>query len=134
MPHFHEFDEPIGEIGTVGDFWRWAMSDLLSNSTRGVLAEYIVGRLLEIDFDQPRLEWDAYDLLYNGRRIEVKSSAYVQTWHKPDSNDPNRILVLHSISAGMPGKISRQLKRSTLRTPMYSAFFPSTRLRWTTIS
>ena len=31
----------------VGDFWRWAYSDLVQNTNRGVLAEFIVGVLLE---------------------------------------------------------------------------------------
>jgi hypothetical protein len=29
------------------DFWRWSASDLVSNATRGVFAEYIVGLALE---------------------------------------------------------------------------------------
>jgi len=28
-------------------FWQWSRSDLVSNATRGVLAEYIVARELE---------------------------------------------------------------------------------------
>jgi len=28
----------------VLDFWRWSASDLISNTTRGILAEYIVAR------------------------------------------------------------------------------------------
>ena len=86
MSTFHKADESIGEIGTLGDFWRWAMSDLLSNGTRGVFAEYIVGKLLGADFSSPRLEWDAYDLLYEGHRIEVKSSSYIQTWHTTNNH------------------------------------------------
>ena len=30
--------------------------------------------------DKPRVEWDAVDLRYNGHQIEVKSSAYCQSW------------------------------------------------------
>jgi hypothetical protein len=85
LPEFREPDERIGELGTVGDFWRWAMSDLLGNRARSILAEYIVAKLLGADLSYPRLEWDAYDLLYAGHRIEVKSSAYIQTWHEPNS-------------------------------------------------
>lgn len=62
------------------DFWRWASSDLLSNATRGVLAEYIVGLALGCA-DGTRREWDAADLLTDaGTRVEVKSAAYLQTW------------------------------------------------------
>ena len=30
--------------------------------------------------DEPRVEWDAVDLRYDGFKIEVKSSAYCQSW------------------------------------------------------
>lgn len=62
------------------DFWRWSVSDLLSNATRGRLAEYIVALALQVSCDV-RAEWDAYDLVTSeGIKIEVKSAAYVQTW------------------------------------------------------
>lgn len=61
-------------------FWRWAYSDILSNSERGHLAEFIVAMSLGVDQDC-RKEWDAYDLLFeNNIRIEIKSSAYLQSW------------------------------------------------------
>jgi hypothetical protein len=63
------------------DFWQWNMSDLVSNATRGVLAEYIVARALGISTSGVRAEWAAYDLkMPDGTRIEVKSAAYIQTW------------------------------------------------------
>ncbi len=56
------------------------MSDLLSNTTRGVLAEFVVGSALGLKMDV-RHEWDAVDLVTaDGHRIEVKSSAYLQAW------------------------------------------------------
>lgn len=81
VPDFHEFNDQIGDIATVGEFWRWAMSDLLGNRNRGILAEYIVGKLIGADLSHPRIEWTCYDLTYGKHRIEVKSSAYVQSWH-----------------------------------------------------
>jgi len=63
------------------DFWKWNVSDLLSNATRGTLAEFIVAMAMEIDLSDVREEWDAYDLeTNNGIKIEVKASAYLQTW------------------------------------------------------
>ncbi|MFN3195572.1 MAG: hypothetical protein ACE364_06475 [Chlorobiota bacterium] len=63
------------------DFWKWSVSDLLSNSTRGILAEFIVGTAIGLKNFVPRVEWDAYDLITDyGARIEVKSAAYIQTW------------------------------------------------------
>jgi hypothetical protein len=65
---------------TLLDFWRWTASDLVSNSTRGVLAEFIVARALALDTGV-RTEWQAFDLeTASGKKIEVKSAAYVQSW------------------------------------------------------
>lgn len=65
------------------DFWRWSVSDLVSNATRGRLAEYIVARALGIDTSGVRDEWAKYDLLTpEGVKVEVKSSGYVQTWNQ----------------------------------------------------
>lgn len=67
------------------DFWRWCMSDLVSNATRGILAEFIVAKALGIDTSVPRKEWDPFDLTTpDGIRIEVKSAAYIQTWYQKD--------------------------------------------------
>ena len=64
-------------------FWQWSGSDLVSNVTRGRLAEFIVATALGVDTSGVRNEWDAFDLLTPGRiKIEVKSAAYVQTWHQ----------------------------------------------------
>ncbi|MBK6579630.1 MAG: hypothetical protein IPG17_26280 [Sandaracinaceae bacterium] len=41
---------------TVLDFWRWSMSDLVSNTARGVLAEFLVGSALGIA-SGTRVEW-----------------------------------------------------------------------------
>jgi len=61
------------------EFLAWAYDDLLTNTTRGVLAEYIVAKALGIR-GTTRIEWDKYDLDIDGVGVEVKSAAYVQTW------------------------------------------------------
>jgi hypothetical protein len=64
----------------LADSWQWSQADLLSNATRGVLAEFIVASALELDIDA-RTEWDAYDLKTDdGLKIEIKSAAYLQSW------------------------------------------------------
>ena len=63
------------------EFWEWAYADLLTNTTRGVLAEYIVANALGIR-DTKRVEWDQYDLEIDRVKVEVKSVAYVQTWEQ----------------------------------------------------
>jgi len=75
-------NEPMkGVDGTVVDFWAWGFSDLLMNTTRSVLAEFLVGKRLGI-IDTPRLEWIPYDFKYREKKIEVKSSAYLQSWNQ----------------------------------------------------
>lgn len=64
------------------DFWAWISSDLINNTTRGALAEFIVATSLGIDTTQAREDWAAFDLLYHQVKIEVKSSAYLQSWEQ----------------------------------------------------
>lgn len=67
---------------SVADFWRWAFSDLRENIVRGVLAEFLVARAVG-DPTPARRAWDAYDVTTpDGTRIEVKSSAYLQSWRQ----------------------------------------------------
>jgi hypothetical protein len=72
----------------ISEFWSWAYSDVLSNRNRGIFAEFIVGCALD-QIDKPRVEWDAYDFEYKGKKIEVKCSAYLQNWHQ-DKSSPIR--------------------------------------------
>ena len=69
------------------DFWSWAFSDLVSNASRGVLAEFIVASALDIT-SGIRDEWDDKDLVVEVDgieiTIEVKSSAYIQSWEQED--------------------------------------------------
>ncbi|WP_447859621.1 hypothetical protein [Nitrospira calida] len=79
-------NEPLHSNGhslgvTLLDFWRWSSSDLISNATRGVLAEFIVASALGIKLDSVRDEWGAFDLeTPEGITVEVKSAAYIQSW------------------------------------------------------
>ena len=64
-------------------FWQWSASDLLSNATRGIVAEYLVSHALDADPGGVRDEWAAYDLrTKDGVKVEVKSSAYLQSWYQ----------------------------------------------------
>jgi len=60
------------------DFWGWAFSDLTNNLLRGALAEYIVAEALGIS--NVRDQWSLWDLEYRGKKIEIKSSSYYQSW------------------------------------------------------
>jgi hypothetical protein len=69
---------------TLDEFWEWSVSDLVSNVTRGRLAEFIVANALAIRTNVGvRDEWGAYDLVTpEGIKVEVKSAAYIQAWHQ----------------------------------------------------
>ncbi len=83
---FHERGRNLG-FDVMG-FWQWSSSDLVSNATRGILAEYLVARALTVA-SGVRDEWAAYDLKTDdGTRVEVKSAAYIQSWHQ---ERPSRI-------------------------------------------
>ena len=36
------------KIATLNDFWSWAYSDVLGNTERGILAEYLVSKALDM--------------------------------------------------------------------------------------
>lgn len=79
--HLHYNGKSIGF--KLHDFWRWSVSDLVSNVTRGRLAEFIVATALGVDLNSPRDEWQAYDLLTSqGIKVEVKSASFVQSWNQ----------------------------------------------------
>jgi hypothetical protein len=68
------------------DFWQWSVSDLVSNITRGRLAEFIVATALGVDVSGVRAEWDAFDLKTpppSNLKVEVKSAARIQSWYQP---------------------------------------------------
>ncbi len=70
---------------SVKDFWSWAYSDLLNNTQRGVMAEFLVYSSFKSEYPPPRTQmrvnWLPFDVTSpSGRRIEVKSAAYLQSW------------------------------------------------------
>ena len=74
-------------VGTLLEFWQWAYSDLISNTERGALAEFLVACALGVQ-SGVRVSWDKYDLISpEGITVEVKSSGYLQSWfqEKPSS-------------------------------------------------
>lgn len=70
------------------DFWKWSVSDILSNATRGRFAEFIVCTAIGLNPDKIRNEWEAYDLTTSeGIKIEIKSAAYIQSWAQKSFSD-----------------------------------------------
>ena len=65
---------------TVGDFWQWDYSDIVGNTNRGVLAEFVVSRALG-STARVRTNRTSYDVVMPvGIKVEVKSSACLQSW------------------------------------------------------
>jgi hypothetical protein len=70
----------VGLDATVADFWRWEFSDLRDNTTRGILAEFLVAKAVG-DERALRIGWDNFDAQApDGTTIEVKCSAFLQSW------------------------------------------------------
>ena len=72
----------VGLDSSLLEYWAWAHSDISSNAERGKLAEYLVARAVQ-DEAECRIEWEPYDVLSLEKiKIEVKASAYLQTWRQ----------------------------------------------------
>lgn len=66
------------------DFWQWSASDVLGNTARGILAEYIVALDLGVAASVWS-SWDPFDITArDGTKIEVKSAAFLQTWRQKE--------------------------------------------------
>lgn len=89
---------PAGK--SLADYWRWNASDLLNNTLRGSYAEFIVSMALGVDLNGTNDDWTPYDIslplhwqcgteFREEVRIEVKSCAYLQSWHKGDGRLSN---------------------------------------------
>ena len=73
---------------SVLGFWQWSSSNLVGNTLRGWLAEYIVATAIGAE-EGIREEWDSFDLSTpEGIRVEVKSSAYIQSWKQKALSTP----------------------------------------------
>ena len=111
---FHDKGHPLGF--DMLSFWQWSTSDLVSNATRGVLAEYIVARALGVS-DGVRDEWAAYDLrAADGTRVEVKSAAYIQSWRQ---NRPSRISFRVPKTRAWDRKSNRRSKEKKRQADVY---------------
>jgi hypothetical protein len=70
-------------------FWQWSASDLVSNATRDILAEYIVALALGVDVSGVCDEWAPFDpVTPDGTRVEVKTPAFLQSWHQAQHSGP----------------------------------------------
>lgn len=95
---------------TVDDFWRWAYDNVMMNTNRSLLAEFFVGLALDA-LGERRIEWDAVDLRYGTKLIEVKTGAYLQAWKQRQLSTIRYSIAPHlpdlSIAADLPRVIGR---------------------------
>jgi len=64
----------------------------MQNTTRGILAEYIVAALLGID-NKVRNPWFPFDLqVTDGRTIEIKTMPLLQAWKQKQLSTPRVVL------------------------------------------
>jgi hypothetical protein len=90
LPRRRNGSESLTDAGAplgveLSDFWAWSTSDLIDNTTRGRLAEFIVATAVGVPTTGVQDSWAAWDLTMPGPepiRIEVKSAAYLQRWRQ----------------------------------------------------
>lgn len=61
---------------TVNDFWSFQFSNLWD--MQGEVGEFFVSMALGNAVPDNKCGWTLYDIDYNGKRIEVKTTAYYQ--------------------------------------------------------
>ena len=71
---------------TIEDFWAWAYSDIVSNTIRGVYGEFLVATAIGAVENVVRNAWWDYDLSYKKVKLEVKTSAYRQSWKQKQNS------------------------------------------------
>ena len=82
-------DEELPKGARLSEFWRWAGHNLVVNTTRGALAEYLVALALDA-VDGLQETWAPYDIKADeDLKIEVKSSAYLQSWPQKKQHVPD---------------------------------------------
>lgn len=91
-------DLPALQSASLLDFWTWAFGDLCDDDLKGIFAEWLVMRLLEIP-NVRRVSWANSDIITpEGVRIEVKASSYWQSWKLLDEFGAARVTPLYPIS------------------------------------
>lgn len=101
---------PLGV--TLLDFWRWSVSDLVDNTQRGVLAEFIVATAIGAPVDGVRESWATYDLTTpEGIKVEVKSAAYLQAWAQRRPSTIQFVIPKRQGWDGQTGRVDPEAKR-----------------------
>lgn len=106
----------LNEAITLEEYWAWAHGNLVANSERGLVAEFLVGKATD-SLGDGRVERDAWDLTTDyGAKIEVKASGYVQTW---DQTKPSSIRLKMDESGGWDARSKEYSSIRTRRADVY---------------
>lgn len=73
---FTDGDNPIGFSAV--DYWQFQFSNVWDLYEE--VAEFIVAKALGLDMPFNKNGWTPFDILYNGKRVEVKATAYYHSW------------------------------------------------------
>lgn len=74
---------------SVIDYWQFQFSNLIDNL--GYVAEFLVAKALAKDEPENCNGWTLFDTMYKGKRIEVKSTSYWQSWKKSHTISEQRV-------------------------------------------
>lgn len=69
------------------DFWRFRYSERFD--LQDTIAEYIVSKALGIDKATNTEMWTLFDILYRGKRIEIKETSYFHAWQSDEEPKSN---------------------------------------------
>ena len=104
-------NEELPGGATVLDLWRWMGSDLVTNTSRGSFAEYLVALAVDA-VDGLREPWAEYDIeMSSGIKIEVKSSAYLQSWPQKREYAPRFGIPQKQMDSAVADEYSGERKR-----------------------
>lgn len=73
---FSHNGHPIGY--TMEDFWRFQFSNIWEMQDQ--VAEFLIAKALGLELPYNKNGWTLWDMNYQGKRIEIKTSAYYHSW------------------------------------------------------
>ncbi|MCP4367843.1 MAG: hypothetical protein GY797_06990 [Deltaproteobacteria bacterium] len=113
--HLHPLIQGL-KNDTVLDFWQWAFSNLQANDVRGIFAEWLIAKLLDIPLNV-RDSWIEWDLMTSeGVKIEVKTSAYLQTWSQ---KRPSQIVFTGLKGRKLDSETNQYAREATYNADIY---------------
>ena len=67
---------------TILELWRWHFSEIYDLQDK--ISEYIVGKALGLKEAENVGVWTLFDMMYRGKRIEVKETSFYHAWQTDD--------------------------------------------------